>query len=92
MRVTETTWCAMWKNVKDAVRLVVFIPDDGVPSRLQQWRSYRGDKCMTSDWFEIYMKVSDWLIYNQKRVKAKHNGHLLVYQGLYPSKSGTVFC
>lgn len=30
-------------------------------------------------------------IYNQKRVKAKHNGHLLVYPGHYPSKPRTSY-
>ena len=46
----------------------------------RRWRSYRGDQCT----------ASDWLKYNQKRLKAKHNGHLLVYPGHYPSKPGTI--
>ena len=36
-------------------------------------------------------EASDWLTYHQKRLKAKHNGHLLVYPGHYPSKPGTIF-
>ena len=37
----------------------------------------------------MYMKASDWLRYNQKRVKAKLNGHLRVYPGHYLSKPDT---
>ena len=33
------------------------------------------DQCMASDWLRIQTKSSDWLKYNQKRLKAKHNRH-----------------
>ena len=36
------------------------------------------------------MKSSDWLKYSHRRVKIKHNGHLLVYPGYYFSKTGTI--
>ena len=63
-----------------------FSHHDSVPSQRKR-RSYRGDQCLGV----MYMKASDWLRYNQKRVKAKHNGHLLVYPEHYLSKPGTIF-
>ena len=43
-------------------------------------------------WFGVmYLKASDWLRYNhKKRVKTKHNDHLLLYPGFYLSKTGTM--
>ena len=85
-------WCSMWKGGEAAVNLLASLLS-GTKMAFHPSESdvrIEGINILPLIGCNVYMKAFYWLRYNQKRVKAKDNGHLLVYPGQYLSKTGTI--
>ena len=76
----------MWKGVEAAVNLSAFPSGTTMASHPSESDvRVEGINVLPLIGMGVmYMKASDCLRYNQKRVKSKHNGHLLVYPGTSP--------